>query len=277
MMAVINAIEAARADGLQVSADIYPYVAGGTGLAASIPPEYQRGGIEAMRRRLRSQPDREAIAATIHEGGDWESLWDMSGGGEGVVVLSNHPEIGVRSGTSIAVVARERGDSDPVSTMLDIVEAAPYAMAAYFIGNEDNIRLAFQRPWVSVGSDSPAHAAEPMFEDDAVHPRGYGAFARVLGRYAREEGLVPMHEAVHRMTLLPARALRLADRGELRPGAYADVAAFDPDEIIDNATYANPAVYASGMRHVFVNGRAALLDGAPTGALAGRALRRAQA
>jgi N-acyl-D-amino-acid deacylase len=198
----------------------------------------------------------------------------MSGGADGVVILSGHPELGIRPGTSVAEIARERGDTDPVETMLDIVEAAPHADAAYFLGNEDNLRRAFTRSWISVCSDSDAPSSEDLFADHPVHPRAFGAFARVIGRYARDERLVSIEEAVRRMTSLPADNLRLVDRGEIRRGAYADVAVFDLSRVEDLATYAAPKVYATGMRHVLVNGVPALRDGAPTGLLAGRALRR---
>ncbi|MFI6585260.1 amidohydrolase family protein [Embleya sp. NPDC050493] len=274
MPAVLDRIEAARAAGVEVTADIYPYTAGSTLLSAAVPPPFHLGGPEKLRERLGDPRSRAQIVDAVRDGGDWESLWRMSGGAEGIVILSNHPDIGVRTGSTIADIAKDRGDADPITTMLDIVLAEPHADAAYFIGNEDNIRLAFARDWVSVGSDSDAPAVEERFADHPVHPRAYGTFARVLGRYAREEGIVSLEEAVRRMTALPATTLRLRDRGVLRVGAHADVAIFAPEDFVDTATYANPASYARGMRHVLVNGTAALRDGRPTGALAGRALRR---
>ncbi|WP_331770321.1 D-aminoacylase (plasmid) [Embleya sp. NBC_00888] len=274
MREVLNRIEAARAAGVDVTADIYPYAAGSTALAFAIPPPFHLGGPERLRERLGDPRERSLIADTVRDGGDWESLWRMSGGAEGVVILSNHPDIGVTPGSTVAEIAKARGDVDPVTTLLDIVLAAPHADAAYFIGNEDNIRLAFERDWVSVGSDSDAPAVDERFADHPVHPRAFGTFARVLGRYARDEGIVPLEQAVRRMTSLPATTLRLRDRGALRVGAHADVAIFSAEDVLDTATYANPASYARGMRHVLVNGTAALRDGRPTGALAGRALRR---
>jgi N-acyl-D-amino-acid deacylase len=274
MRAVLSRIESARAAGIEVTADIYPYAAGGTALASAIPPPFHLGGAERLRSRLGDPESRSRIADAIRSGGDWEGLWLMSGGGDGVVVLSNHPDLGIAAGTSVGEIARARGDDDPIMTMLDIVLAAPRADAAYFIGDEDNIRLAFERPWVSVCSDSDAPAADERFADHPVHPRAFGAFARVLGRYARDEGIVSLEEAVRRMTSLPATTLRLRDRGSLRVGAHADVAVFSRDDVIDTATYADPARYARGMRHVLVNGTAALRDAEPTGASAGKALRR---
>ncbi|MCR1783819.1 D-aminoacylase [Nocardioides carbamazepini] len=277
MPEILALVEDARDEGLRISADIYPYVAGSTGITASIPPQFHRGGIERLRARLRDPATRARVLAAIREGGEWESLWRMSGGADGVVILSRHPELGIRPGTSVADIARERGDADPVETLLDIVEAAPYADAAYFLGDEDNLRSAFTRPWVSVGSDSDAPSSEDLFADHPVHPRAFGAFARVIGRYARDEGLVGIGEAVRRVTSLPASNLRLADRGEIRRGYHADIAVFDLSRVADRATYADPKRYATGMRHVLVNGVAALRDGAPTGLLAGRALRRGPA
>lgn len=275
MIDVLERIETARNDGIEITADIYPYAAGGTALSASIPPQFHLGGIDQMRRHLRSASGRAAIARSIHEGGDWESLWRMSGGADGVVLLSSHPELDIAPGTSVAELATQRGDADPVMTLLDIVDAAPTADAAYFLGSEDAIRMAFSRPWVSVCSDSDAPSTDAAFADHPVHPRAYGAFARVLGRYVREESIVSLEEAVHRMTGLAASTLRLPGRGLLRVGAHADIAVFDPGAVVDVATYAEPAQYARGMQHVLVNGVPALRDGAPTGALAGQALRRA--
>ncbi|MYW03182.1 amidohydrolase family protein [Streptomyces sp. SID3343] len=274
MRDVLSRLEAARAAGIDVTADIYPYAAGGTALASAIPPPFHLGGPERLREHLRDPRSRSRIVDAVRNGGDWEGLWLMSGGADGVVVLSNHPDLGITPGTSVADIAKARGDDDPITTMLDIVLAAPHADAAYFLGDEDNVRLAFERPWVSVGSDSDAPAVDERFADHPVHPRAFGAFARVLGRYARDEGIVSLEEAVRRMTGLPATTLRLRDRGALRVGAHADVAIFSREEIVDTATYANPASYARGMRHVLVNGTPALRDGEPTGALSGRALRR---
>lgn len=272
---VIDHVEDARTAGIKVTADIYPYAAGGTDLSASIPPQFHLGGLEELQRRLRSREGREAIATALRDGGEWEDLWKMSGGADGVVMLSAHPGIGVAAGSSIAEIALSRGDEDPVMTLMDIVEAAPLARAAYFAGNEDNLRIAFERPWVSVCSDAEALSLDEQFADHPVHPRAYGSFARVLGRYARDEQIVSVEEAVRRMTSLPADNLRLSDRGVLRDGAYADLAVFQLEDVLDHATYARPAAYASGMRHVLVNGLAALRDGQPTGALNGRAIRRA--
>lgn len=274
MTRVIERIESARVAGIDVTADIYPYAAGSTALSASIPPQFHLGGIDQMRRHLRSAEGRAAIADAIDQGGDWESLWRMSGGAAGVVILSSHPDLGIEPGASLKTIAERRGDMDPVMTMLDIVDAAPTADAAYFIGSEESIKAAFAKPWVSVCSDSDAPAAEEAFEDHPVHPRAYGAFARVLGRYARDESIVTLEEAVHRMTGHAAKTLRLVDRGILRVGAYADIAVLDPETVTDLATYDEPAQYARGMRHVLVNGAVAFKDGQPTGVLAGQALRR---
>ncbi|MFE3200074.1 amidohydrolase family protein [Embleya sp. NPDC059237] len=274
MRPVLERIESARAAGIEVTADIYPYAAGSTLLASAIPPPFHLGGADRLHERLGNPADRATITAAIRDGGDWESLWRMSGGAPGVVVLSHHPEIDVPAGSTIADIAEARGDADPITTLLDIVLAAPHADAAYFIGDEDNTRLAFAHDWVSVGSDSDAPAADERFADHPVHPRAFGTFARVLGRYARDEAIVTPEEAIRRMTSLPATNLRLRDRGLLTPGAYADVAVFRLADVTDTATYANPKSYARGMRHVLINGIPTLRDGTPTGALPGRALRR---
>ncbi|WP_091464957.1 N-acyl-D-amino-acid deacylase family protein [Paenarthrobacter nitroguajacolicus] len=271
----LDLIEAARSEGLTVTADVYPYAAGGTGLISSIPPRFRIGGITGLRRYLDNTEGREEIrAAFFVEDPDWENLYAASGGAQGVVILSAIPSLGVQPGTSLAAIAQKRGNSDPLHTLMDLLDVEPLTDAAYFMADEDNVRLAFDRPWVSVGSDSDAPSTEELFAGHPVHPRAFGAFARVIGRYSRDEERVSIEEAVRRLTALPAENLRLKDRGSISVGAFADIAVFRLDEIADTATYARPATYATGMRHVLVNGVPALYEGHPTGALNGQALRR---
>jgi N-acyl-D-amino-acid deacylase len=255
----IGLVERARADGLAVTADVYPYEASGTLLAACIPPRYHEGGEAKLLARIASPRERAEIKAAIGAAGeDWENMY--RGTGAAGILLD--------SGRTLADAA---GRADPVDTLLDLVAADPRQMAIYFEMTEENVRLALRYPWVSVCSDSGSFAAAPSAEP--VHPRAFGSFARVLGRYVAD-GVLPLTEAVRRMTSLPAGNLRLAGRGLIRAGALADLAVFVPGEVADHATYRDPHRYAAGMRHVLINGQVAFRDGQPTGVLAGRALRR---
>ncbi|MGW7533122.1 N-acyl-D-amino-acid deacylase family protein [Amycolatopsis sp. NPDC054798] len=264
MSTALERIQQARADGLAVTADIYPYDAGSTFLSAFIPPRFHDGGELAA--RIADPSIRAEIKAAILEPRrDWENLYLGSGGAEGILLLGS-----AMSGQTLAEASRGR---DPLDTLLDLVAAEPNLMVALFTASEADLRCALKQPWVSVCTDSEAIPAEAPFTDTSTHPRTYGAFARVLGPWVRE-GVLSLEEAVRRMTSLPASNLRLVDRGVLRPGAFADVTVFEPAAVQDNATYLDPHRYADGMRHVLVNGQPALQDGKPTGALAGRAVRR---
>ncbi|MFI6290871.1 amidohydrolase family protein [Nonomuraea sp. NPDC050790] len=275
MAQVIEHVEAARAAGQPVTADVYPYLAGQTQLAASIPPHFHEGGHEALTARLADPAERARIRAAVRSPSErWENIYLASGGADGVMLLPDPKGLAARyRGRSLLEAAKERG-TDPVETLLQLVEQEPGLHAMYFMMDEDVLRTALRRPWVSVGSDAETFAAEPPYTDAPTHPRAYGTFARILGRYVREQGVLPLAEAIRRMTSLPATNLGLRDRGLLKAGAYADIVAFDPTTIGDLATYESPHQYARGVRHVVVNGQPALADGQPTGRLAGRALKR---
>jgi len=271
----VDQIESARSRGLSITADLYPYTAGLTGLRAVIPPALHNGGTAALLARLGDRDGRAGIKALIRsDTGEWENLYRATGGGSGIHVLGDLPDGRAYGGMTIAEIARAEGDADELDTVIDLILAEPDLDAAYFFGHEDNIRLVLQQPWVSIASD--AESTSPALADPTVgvHPRAYGTFARVLGRYVREEGIISLPEAIRRMTSLPAQTLRLTDRGSIVEGAYADLVVFDPDTVIDHATYADPHRLATGVRHVLVNGQPALRDGVPTGKLPGRALRR---
>lgn len=272
MATAIDQIEEARREGLRLTADVYPYEAASTDLAACIPPWYHEGGEAALLARLRDPVIRSEISTVVSQPSErWENIYHDAGGAGGVLL---HGGAGTAvDGRTLAEVSVERGTADPVQTLMDLVIAKPDMGATYFCMTEDNIRLALRQPWVSVGSDSEAAATEPPFVDTPTHPRAYGSFARVLGRYVRE-GVLGLEEAVRRMTSLPADNLRLSGRGQLRPGGWADLAVFDAGAVQDLATYRQPHRYAAGMRHVVVNGTVAFEEGHPTGRLAGRALRR---
>ncbi|MBV9291520.1 MAG: D-aminoacylase [Frankiales bacterium] len=274
MKAAIDTIEAARAAGQPVSADMYPYTAGGTALAAAIPPRFHVGGPAALLERLGDPALRAQMAAEMRERSDeFENLYLAAGGGSGILFAADFTDGYPARGKRLSEIAADRG-ADEVDALLDIVATEPGHGVCYFIIDEDNIRLGLQQPWVSIGSDAAAHKAEPPFSDEATHPRTYGTFARVLGHYCRDEGLFPLEEIVRRMTSLPADNLRLADRGRRVEGAFADIAVFDPATIADRATYEDPHQYAVGVRHVLVNGTQVVRDGRLTDATPGRRLRR---
>jgi N-acyl-D-amino-acid deacylase len=276
MKEAIELIEAARLAGQVVTADMYPYPAGGTALAAAIPPRFHIGGPQAMLDRLADPRLRAHMAAEIGSPSDeFENLFLAAGGGAGILFFEDLADGTPARGRRLSDLAADRHSGD-IDTLLDIVSTDPGQGVAYFIIDEDNIRLGLQQPWVSIGSDAAAHEAIPPFVDSAAHPRAYGTFARVLGRYCRDEGLFTLAEAVRRMTSLPADNLRLVDRGRLTPGAFADVAVFDPATISDHATFEDPHRYATGVRHVLVNGVPVVRDGALTRATPGRRLQRAK-
>lgn len=278
MRAALEQIEQARARGLQVTADVYPYTAAMTALSACIPPRYHDGGAGALLARLSDPGARAAIAGDIVvESGTWENLYLAAGGASGILLLggleaADTPHLGASLGQAAAAAGR-----DPVDLLLDLVAGAPRLLAAYFIIDEDNVRAALARPWVAVCSDSEALASEGRFLATPTHPRAYGSFARVLGHYARDEHVMPLPEAVRRMTALPAETLGLHRRGRVAPGYFADLAVFDPGIIADHATYDRPHRYASGVAHVIVNGVPEVRDGRFSGRVAGRALRRGNA
>ncbi|GAA2680786.1 D-aminoacylase [Nonomuraea recticatena] len=275
MARAVERVEAARATGQMVTADIYPYLAGQTSLAASIPPHFHEGGHAALTARLADPAERALIREGVRTPSErWENIYLASGGADGVMLLPDPKGPAARyRGLSLRQAAQDRG-ADPVEMLLQLVEQEPGLDAMYFMMDEDVLRTALRNPWVSVGSDAETFAAEPPYTDTPTHPRAYGTFARILGRYVREQSLLTLGEAVRRMTSLPADNLRLRDRGRLAVGAYADIVVFDPETVGDLATYESPHQYARGMRHVVVNGQTAFADGVPTGRLAGRALRR---
>jgi N-acyl-D-amino-acid deacylase len=271
---VIARVEAARARGLEITADIYTYTAGATGLDASMPPWVQEGGYGAWADRLRDPGIRERVKQEMLTPTDaWENLFLAAG--PGGMLFSGFRNAALRPliGRTLEEVAAERGTS-PADTIIDLVlEDGSRVETLYFLMSEENVRKKIALPWVSFGSDAAAMAPEGPFLNESPHPRTYGTFARLLGRYVRDEGVIPLEEAIRRLTSLPATNLRLRKRGELRPGFFADLAIFDPESIADHATYERAQRYATGMVHVFVNGTRVLEDGEHTGALPGRVVR----
>jgi N-acyl-D-amino-acid deacylase len=269
---VLARIEAARAEGLEITADVYPYTAGATGLDAAMPPWVQEGGYSAWAKRLQDPAIRKKVATEMRTPTDqWESLLLAAGSPERVV-LSGFKADSLKpyTGMTLAAVAKLR-NTTPEETAMDlVVKDGTRVGTIYFIIDEDNIVKQLKKPWVSVGSDAGSLASEGAFLKSNPHPRAYGSFARILGKYTRDEQVLTLQDAVRRMSALPATNLRLARRGMLKPGYFADVVLFDPKTIRDNATFERPHQYATGMRHVFVNGVQVLKDGEHTGAKPGR-------
>jgi N-acyl-D-amino-acid deacylase len=274
MDAVIARVEAARKEGLKITADMYTYTAGSTGLDASMPPWVLDGGYEAAYKRLRDPAVRAKIALAIRTpSADWENLYLAAGSPDRVLLVEFRSEqLKPLTGKTLAEAARLRGE-DPVDTIMNLmVEDQSRVGAVYFMMSEDNIRKAIVLPWVSFGSDAASMAPEPPFTRSATHPRAYGNFARVLGKYVRTDRILTLEEAVRKLSGLPATNLDLDHRGFIKDGMFADIVVFDPVTITDRATFELPHQYAVGMQHVFVNGVQVLKAGEHTGARPGRAL-----
>jgi N-acyl-D-amino-acid deacylase len=269
---VFNRVEAARAEGLDITADMYTYTAGATGLDAAMPPWVQEGGHDAWVERLRDPAIRARVLEEIRQpGDDWENLYYSAGSPENILLLGfRNKALKPLTGKTLAEVAAMRGTSAE-DTIIDLViEDNSRVDTAYFLMSEDNIRKKIAQPWMAFGSDEGSVAPEGVFLESNPHPRAYGTFARLLGKYVREEQVISLSEAIRRLTSFPADNLGLEQRGRLQEGYFADIAIFDPATITDNATYAEPHQYATGVQHVLVNGVPVLLDGEHTGATPGR-------
>jgi N-acyl-D-amino-acid deacylase len=276
MKLAIERIEQARESGQPVAANMYPYTAGGTALSAAIPPRFHVGGPEALKERLTDPAQRRAMAAEMREpSDDFENLF-LGAGGDGILFLDDLDDLDdgtAANGRRLSELAADFG-LDDADALLEVVARDPGTGAAYFLMDEDNVRLGLQQPWVSVGSDAAAHRAVPPFTDSATHPRTYGTFARFLGHYGRDEGLFGFEDGIRRMTSLPADSLGLVGRGRVVDGGFADLVVLDPQTYVDHATFAEPHRYATGVAHVVVNGRVVVADGELTSETPGRRLRR---
>ena len=274
MNQVIAKVEAARKAGMKITADMYTYPAGATGLDASMPPWVLDGGYEAAYKRLADPATRTRIAAAIRTpSNDWENLYRAAGSADRVLLVEfKSDKLKPLTGKTLAEAAKIRGEN-PVDTIMNLVlEDRSRVGTVYFMISEDNIRKQIVLPWVSFGSDAASMAPEPPFTKSSTHPRAYGNFARVLGKYVRDDKVLTLAEAVRKLSGLPATNLELDRRGFLKEGMFADVVVFDPTAIADRATFENPHQYAVGMRHVFVNGAHVIRNGEHTGAKPGRAL-----
>ena len=272
--ALLAKIEAAQKEGVKITADMYTYTAAGTGLDACLPPWTEDGGYPALFKRLRDPATREKIAAEVKTPSDaWENLYLAAGSPENILVVGFKSEkLKPLTGKSLAEVAKMRG-KDPVETIMDLLaEDESRIDTIYFVMSEENVRKEIAKPWISFGSDESSQAPEGVFLKSNPHPRAYGNFARVLGKYVRDEKVISLGEAVRRLSALPATNLGLDHRGFIQEGMFADVVVFDPATIADRATFAQPHQYSVGMKQIFVNGVQVLKDGEHTGAKPGRAL-----
>ncbi len=271
---VLKRVEAARNEGLSITADMYTYPAAGTGLDACLPPWTADGGKPELFKRLRDPDTREKIAAEVRKpSNEWEN-WYIAAASPDRILLCDFKSEKLKplTGKTLAQVAEMRG-SDPVDTLMDLIaEDESRIGTVYFTMSEENLKKEIAQPWVSFGSDEVSQAPEGPFLKSNPHPRAYGNFARVLGKYVREEKIISLAEAVRRLSGLPATNLGLDDRGFLQEGMFADVVVFDPETINDYATFEKPHQYATGMKHVFVNGVQVLRDGEHTNAKPGRAV-----
>jgi N-acyl-D-amino-acid deacylase len=268
---VIARVDAARASGLLITADMYTYTAGATGLDAAMPPWVQEGGYLKWAERLRDPKIRARVKREMDTATDaWENFFILAGPERMLLVGFKADSLKQYTGKSLAEVARLRGTSPEEAAMDLVVLDGSRVGTVYFLMSEDNVRKQIPLPWLSFGSDAEAMAPAGVFLQSNPHPRAYGNVARLLGKYVRDEKLIPLEEAIRRLTTLPAANLKIARRGKLAPGFFADVAVFDPARIADHATFERPHQYATGVVHVFVNGEQVLKDGEHTGAKPGR-------
>lgn len=272
---LIGLIEELRAGGLEISADMYTYVAGATGLDAAMPPWVQEGGLQAWKERLQDPAIRQRVIAEMTTPTtEWENLYLAAGSAENVLLVGfKNDDLKPLTGKTLAEVASMRGKSAEETALDLVIEDDSRVDTVYFLMSEENVMKQIALPWVSFCSDAGSLANEGVFLKSNPHPRAYGNFSRLLGKYVREERVIPLQEAIRKLTSLPAGNLRITARGRLTEGYFADVVVFDPTEIIDHATFAEPHQYSTGMVHVFVNGIQVLHDGEHTGATPGRVVR----
>lgn len=269
---VIAKIDSARAAGINITTDMYNYIAGATGLDASMPPWVQEGGYEKWAERLKDPAIRKKVIQEMKtDAQDWENLYYGAGSADKLILVGfKNDELKKYTGKTLLAVAEERGTS-PEETAIDLViEDGSRVGTVYFLMSEENVKKQIKLPYMSFGSDAGAPAAEGVFMKSNSHPRAYGNFSRLLGKYVRDEKVIPLEEAIYKLTKLPTSNLKISKRGELRVGNYADVVVFDPEKIQDHATFENPHQYATGMVHVFVNGGHVVNEGEHTGEKPGR-------
>jgi len=272
---VITIVEDARKKGVDITADMYTYTAAATGLTSCFPPALQDGGFGKLRERLQNSAIRKQMITAMHtNANDWENLYYGSGGANNILLLSfKQDSLKKFTGKTLAQVAAIRGKSPEETAMDLIVQDSTRVGVAYFLMDEDNIKKEIVLPWVSFGSDEASYTNEGVFLKSNAHPRAYGNFARVIGKYSRDEKLMTLQQAIYKLSKLPATHLKLQKRGELKVGDYADVVIFDPATVQDHATYEKPHQYSTGVTDVFVNGIQVLKDNEHTGSMPGRFLK----
>ena len=272
MDSVIRRIERARAEGLNITADMYTYIAGGTGLTATMPPTLQDGGFGKLRERLQDPVVRQQTIKDMNSKTDqWENFFYAVGTPENILVVGfKEDSLKKYIGKSLAAVAKMRGKSAEETAMDLIVQDSTRVECIYFLMDENNVKKQIAIPWLSFGSDEGSFEPAGVFLKSNPHPRAYGNFSRVLGKYVREEKIISLQEAIRKLSKLPATNLKIKNRGEIKTGNYADIVIFDTAKINDKATFEKPHQYAEGMIHVFVNGKQVLKDGEHTGATPGQ-------
>ena len=271
---VFSKIAEARKRGLNITADMYPYTAAATGLDAAMPPWVQEGGYQAWASRLKDPSIREKVIEAMQiPTKDWENLY-LGAGAEGILFIGfKNPDLRKYVGKTLAQVAQERSQSTADTAIDLVIEDGSRVEAVYFLMSEENVRKQVILPWVSFGSDELTYDPKLDRPYSAAHPRAYGSFARVLGKYVREEKMLSLAEAIRKMSYLPATNLKLRQRGALQVGYYADIVVFDPNTIQDHATFTESHQLATGVEHVWVNGEQVLKNGEHTGATPGRVVR----
>jgi N-acyl-D-amino-acid deacylase len=268
---VVRQIETARASGIRITADMYSYTAGATGLDVSMPPWVQEGGLDKWIARLKDPAVRARLLVEMREPSPtWENLLQRAGPKGALLLEFKNPALKPLAGKTLAEVAAMRGVSPEEAAMQLVVEDGSRVGVAYFLMSEENVRREVALPWVSFGSDADAPAPEGVFLLSSEHPRAYGNFVRVLAKYVRDEKVIKLEEAIRKLSAFPAQNLSLEDRGMLRPGYFADVVIFDPATVQDHATYEHPHQLATGVDDVWINGVRALRNGEATGAASGR-------
>ena len=269
---VIKIVDSARREGLDISADMYTYFASATGLTASFPPSLQDGGFEKLWQRLHDQKTREQMKQEMNSNAmDWENTYYGAGGAEHVLLLEfRQDSLRKYIGKTLAEVARLRNSTPEETAMNLIIEDSSRIGVSYFSMTEGNIKKEIALPWMSFCSDAASQAPEGVFLNTNPHPRAYGSFIRVIGKYSRDEKIIPLQEAIRKLAKLPCLNLKIQKRGELKVGNFADVVVFNPGTVTDHATFEKPHQYATGIIHVFVNGVHVIRNGQHTNAKPGR-------
>ncbi|MBN3522063.1 D-aminoacylase [Algoriphagus lutimaris] len=273
--AVVAKIDSARAAGLEITTDMYNYVAGATGLDASMPPWVQEGGYDKWAERLQDPAIRKRVLKEMTTPtNEWESLMQAVEGPDKIILVGfKNDSLKYLTGKTLAEVAAMRNLSPEETAMDLVVQDGSRVGTIYFLMSEENVKKQIALPYMSFGSDAGSYSIEGIFLKSSYHPRAFGNFSRLLGKYVREEQVIPLEEAIHKLTTLPANNLKIKKRGALKEGFFADLAIFDPNEIQDHATFEEPMQYATGMVHVFVNGNHVLKDGEHTGAFPGQVVK----